>query len=206
MNQPKIKKSNRKFYNKWMYKSTIAFRNAFVVRYKNPQNTSFKIDEDVLDRYLAFFQDKDIDQYARRIERNIIDFYTNDPVIFDDFNREFHDILKCSYVPSEELLHIGDQKHCITVNQLPHGKYNYKVYLAPHKVKDKEHKKKYVDWLSAQQHILISEKVKEWFVDTSWNWDRRYIYVEDEKSLLFLKMRLPEAVGTVYTYRTPDKY
>lgn len=206
MNPLKPKKSNRKFYNKWFYKSTIGFHNAFVVRYKVPHKSMFKIDETILDRYLAFFQEKDPSTFARRVERNSIDFYTNDSDFFEEFNREFYDVLKCTWTPSEQLIKVGDEKHCITVNQLPHGKYNYKVYLAPHRVKDLEQKQQYVKWLSGQPNILISEKVKQWFIDTSWNWDRRYIYVEDEKALLLLKLRLSDAMGSVYTYKTADKY
>jgi hypothetical protein len=40
---------------------------------------------------------------------------------------------------------------------------------------------------------------------TEWNWDRRYVLVEDEGTLLMLKLRNPEVMGSVYNYVLSDK-
>jgi hypothetical protein len=53
--------------------------------------------------------------------------------------------------------------------------------------------------------VLISEVVKDWFIKTEWNWDRRYIFVEDAQTLLMLKLRNAEAIGRIYDYIIIDK-
>jgi len=40
---------------------------------------------------------------------------------------------------------------------------------------------------------------------TEWNWDRRYMYVEDEMTLLMIKMRSSEVLGRIYEYHIIDK-
>ena len=64
----------------------------------------------------------------------------------------------------------------------------------------------FIDWLSSQNSkVRISDTVKSWFLVTVWNWDRRYMYVEDEQTLLMLKLRKNEAIGTIYNYVLCDK-
>jgi hypothetical protein len=76
----------------------------------------------------------------------------------------------------------------------------------PHKIKDRKDKKEYVNWVSGQNNrILISDAVKEWFITTDWNWDRRYVLIEDSQTLLMLKLRNPEALGRIYDYVISDK-
>jgi type I restriction-modification system DNA methylase subunit len=70
---------------------------------------------------------------------------------------------------------------------------------------DKEGKAEYLSWLDKQKNVLISEAVKNWFMSTDWNWDRRYILVEDNKTLLFLHMRNADVLGKVYEYVLSDK-
>ena len=53
--------------------------------------------------------------------------------------------------------------------------------------------------------ILISPIVKDWFIKTEYNWDRRYVLVEDSQTLLLLKLRNSEALGRIYDYVISDK-
>ena len=53
--------------------------------------------------------------------------------------------------------------------------------------------------------ISLSESVKMWFITTDWNWDRRYVFVDNEQTLLLLKMRNCDAIGKVYEYKIGDK-
>jgi hypothetical protein len=53
--------------------------------------------------------------------------------------------------------------------------------------------------------IRMSKVVKAWFMYTDWNWDRRYLLVEDTPTLLMLQMRSGDAVGKVYEYAVVDK-
>ena len=74
------------------------------------------------------------------------------------------------------------------------------------RIRSKIDKRIYVEWIKGQHdRILISDAVKEWFVHTDWNWDRRYVLIEDSQTLLMLKLRNPEAIGRVYDYVISDK-
>jgi hypothetical protein len=51
----------------------------------------------------------------------------------------------------------------------------------------------------------MSEAVKTWFIHTDWNWDRRYILVDEESTLLMLKLRNSDFMGKIYEYVIVDK-
>ena len=55
------------------------------------------------------------------------------------------------------------------------------------------------------EKVRLSKIVKEWFIKTDWNWDRRYLLVEDTQTILMLQMRSGEAIGKVYEYVVVDK-
>lgn len=140
-----------------------------------------------------------------RIERNQLDIYTNDTDLYDTISDKFFHLVIQRSEPSDEIP-LNDN-NIINVKKLPHDCFHYKVYLRPHKLfKDYEAKKKYLNWIDTQApRISISHSVKQWFMTTDWNWDRRYIWVEDESTLLMLKLRNAEVCGKVYEYQICDK-
>jgi len=154
-----------------------------------------------------FLLGQDSSLWSKRIETHQMDFYTNDKNFYDEISKKFEHILLHKFEPSEESKDLLDQPQTIVAKKLPHNRYNFKVYLLPHKLKgDKEAKKKYVEWLKSQSpRITCTKAVESWFVKTDWNWDRRYVLVEDEKTLLMLKLRNSEAVGRIYNYVICDK-
>jgi hypothetical protein len=142
---------------------------------------------------------------TKRIERDSIDFYTNDRNVYENLSKTF--ILRLSH--RIELREGADQnsENIISVARYPHGKYQYKVFLKPYKFKnDLDLKKQYLSWLESQgDRIKISPAVKRWFIENNYNWDPRYIYVENEATLLLLSMRNSEAIGKVYKHHIIDK-
>ncbi len=151
---------------------------------------------------------KDKTLWSKRVERNYIDFYTNDLEIFEEIAKILPDRVKHRFAPESEAIDIlDDHSTNVAVKKLPHDRYKHKVYLLPHKMKnDKEGKLKYVDWLKKQcPKVTCTPAIEKWFVETDWNWDRRYILVEDESMLLMLKLRNSEVVGRVYNYILYDK-
>jgi hypothetical protein len=69
---------------------------------------------------------------------------------------------------------------------------------------DKEAKKQYIDWIKKQSpRITFTDAIATWFLSTEWNWDRRYVLVEDDHTLLLLKLRNSEVVGRIYNYVIP---
>lgn len=212
----KVKPTTRKFYDKWMYKVTLVLSGVSVLRqikledldtqlqhleYKNPYSLIKKA-IDNRDNLVAFancmlgFQEN---EWAKRIESSSIDIYTNNTVLYNKLKTEFAGLVDHCFEPENpELL---QSTSSVIVKKLPHGKYKYKVFLLPHKMKDVNDKHMYIEWLeSRSDKILLSEAVKKWFIATMWNWDRRYILVEDEPTLLMLKLRAADVVGRIHDY------
>ncbi len=171
-------------------------------------NTRAYTDRDYLYKISSYLATKNKDQWSKRVERTYIDFYTNDPVFFEEFSDLVADRIKHRFAPEQEAKDIlNDGSTNVAVKKLPHDRYKHKVYLLPHKMKnDKEGKQKYLDWLKKQMpKVTCTPAIERWFIQTDWNWDRRYILVEDESMLLMLKLRNSEVVGRVYNYVLYDK-
>ena len=202
----KTQQTKRKFYNKWLYKVTLNIKGVTQFRTKNLwEIQEFSTNQKLVKLACTLDQCPESDR-AIRVERSQVDVYTNDQVFFETVVNKFDDCLVHCFAPvsgSEDFL---DQKKTIISTKLPHNKYKYKVFLQPHKVTSTDEKIRWINWLDTQSdRVLISKSVKDWFISTKWNWDRRYLYVEDEQTLLVLKMKNPEALGSIYSYAVLDK-
>jgi hypothetical protein len=155
---------------------------------------------------LSYFLSQLKGEYFQRIERDIIDFYTNDPKIHSLFESTFSNLVRNSFVPRKNLLSELESNKYILCKKFPHNKYKFKIYLLPHKIKHNQDEKiRYVNWLKNNDKVSISDSTASWFIATNWYWDRRYIYVEDEQNLLLVRMRNPLALGRIYEYLICDK-
>lgn len=224
LKKPKIKLTKRKFYNKWLYKVTLEVGGAAVFRHASfdkikeyVENSkghgheyalSSKVysNRNLILKLTDYLESKDPKSYSKRIESSLFDFYTNDKEFYEEISTEFESVLIQKFEPSEKGLSILDEPNKVHVKKLPHGIYNFRVYLLPHKITDKSEKEKYMGWVRSQNpRIRCSEVVEDWFIKTNWNWDPRYVLVEDEKTLLMLKLRNSEAVGRIYNFIVSDK-
>jgi hypothetical protein len=222
MKQPK--QTKRKFYGKWLYKISLELIGAPVFRQVEMENVLDFLKEESkswrsstvrnawnnktnIKLYLDTILSYDKDLYTVRIETNTLDIYTNERSLYDELSFNCSVIVKDRYEPgsAEDLLEAGNYK--IVSKKYPHDKYKHKVYLQPHKLAHQtDEKVKYIQWVKGQgDKILISDTVTQWFMTTNWNWDRRYIYVDNESTLLMLKLRNPEVLGRVYDYVLSDK-
>jgi hypothetical protein len=175
-------------------------RNAFSTMTKAAANKETIIK---LSKFLSRWPE---DRWAKRIESSSIDLYTNDKEMYNLLLTEFEDLVKNCYEPDETIKTLLENTGSVIVKKLPHNKYHYKAFLLPHKIKSREERQDYIDWLATQgDRVLISEVVKDWFIKTEWNWDRRYIFVEDSQTLLMIKLRNAEAIGRIYDYIIIDK-
>lgn len=220
MLKPKL--TTRKFYNKWLYKVTLRVPGVAIFRLfklEDVPNLDFKVGSSIhstktkaannktniilLSKFLLKW---DATLWAKRIEQSNIDIYTNDKELYAQLLSKFTNTVSACSEPDESNLDLLEKSGCIIAKKLPHDRYHFKAFLLPHKIKDKESKKQFLDWIDGQgDRILISDSVKKWFIDTNWNWDRRYLLIEDEQTLLMLKLRNSEAIGRVYDYVISDK-
>ena len=221
----KTQKTNRKFYNKWIYKVSLQIKGSSIFRTHSlddikdfclapsPEKPNYSLHgrawqnrDQILD-LTEFLLNQKSTIWTKRIENVFMDFYTNDRNFYEELSLQFESAMLHRFEPDPETLDLLDTPQIILATKLPHNRYHYKVYLLPHKMAgDKESKKKYVDWLKSQDpRITCTPAVQKWFIKTDWNWDRRYVLVEDEHTLLMLKLRNSEVVGRVYNYIISDK-
>lgn len=217
--------TRKKFYGKWLYRVSFRMPGIAIMRMLTPDRVieflneshtdeslkysyhkkAYNNKEDIID-LCEFLSKQNLNSWHKRIEVSNIDIYTNDQIIFEELIRKFKHALISSSVPDLNRSTEYDNQNHIICTKLPHDRYKYKVFLRPHKMKyDKQGKTEYLSWLDNQKNVLISEAVKKWFINTDWNWDRRYILVEDHKTLLFLHMRNADVLGKVYEYVLSDK-
>jgi hypothetical protein len=191
-----------------LYKYHQIVEQAYVTGNMNPYSLGHKAfaNKEILSDLAVFLEPLDPETWAKRIETNTIDLYTNDKEMYRSVISKFSAHVVHNFEPEEADIATLENSGSIIVKKYPHGKYKFKVYLLPHKISDKEEKKYFLDWVDTQgTRVIISEAVKKWFIDTAWNWDRRYVLVEDEQSLLMLKLRAGSAIGRVYDYVIRDK-
>lgn len=217
----KKKTTSRKFYGKWLYKVTLKINGVSILRTNTLENTIGIVmlpESQNVSRYgvtrralsnpeeivslCKFLQTLNPDDYTKRLESNLIDFYTNDKNIYENFCNLFDSLITHHFEPEEKSVDLLAKSNYIVVSKFPHDKFRYKVYLTPHKLRqDRQRKQQFLSWLDTQNdRIRISDTVKDWFIKTEWNWDRRYVLVTDEATLLMMKMANPDAVGKVYEH------
>jgi hypothetical protein len=219
----KTKITTRRFYNKWLFKATLQIPGVAIFRLfnaktlatggwatptSNPYSTISKAlaNKDGIMTLSAFLDQYDKGSYGKRIESNSIDLYTNDRQFYDQLVKDFDYWLVHNFEPDPTTAGILENSKSIIVKQLPHHKYHYKVFLLPHKITNKQDKQSFIDWVETQgDRILMSDAVKRWFITTDWNWDRRYVHVQDEQTLLMLKLRGSQLIGQVHDYVIVDK-
>jgi hypothetical protein len=154
-----------------------------------------------------FLSDYDKTTWSQRIEHCCVDLYTNDIKFYLAVLTEFEQDVRQRSEPFENSIELLEDQRIILSKKLPHNRYRYKVYLQPHRLAtDPQAKRQYLNWIEGQNdRITLTDSVKSWFMRTEWNWDRRYVLVEDEQTLLMLKLRNSEVMGRVYNYIISDK-
>jgi len=219
---PTPKKTKKKFYNKYIYKITLNLKGSVSLRYNSLDEVLNKcVQQDFSagtkwrDRVFKELRDNShhwikligiLNQYdnktwSKRLEGDYIDFYTNDKSMYETIGSEFEQFCVLRSQPEkgkeQQLLESNKEIFC---KKLPHDKYQFKVYLKPHRVR-RDEKAALANWLDNQRpNITFTSSIKKWLLSTESNWDRRYIYVDNESTLLMIKLRSSEVLGRVHKY------
>ena len=144
-------------------------------------------------------------KWAKRIETDCIDIYTNDKDLYDTIYNELTTSVRHRFEPDIDNLDLLDKKYTTVVKKLPFNRYNYRVYLNPLKCSFDE-RESFIRWVDSQNgKIKMTNAVKHWFSHAIVNWDRRYILIEDKDVLLMAKLKCAKALGKVYTFEVADK-
>lgn len=221
----KIKLSHKKFYNKWLYKVSIRVPGISIIRSMgitaatnfcsgpNPNKKQYAVYQKAWENrqqllsVITFLESSDQNIFFKRLETHTIDIYTNDKNFYNDVFHNFSQHVLYRAEPKTLDINLLNQANSIVVTKYPHDRYKHKVFLLPHKLKhDKISKSKFIDWVENQRpRVTCTAALKEWFIKTEWNWDPRYILVEDDKTLMLLKLRNSDVIGRVYNYVLCDK-
>lgn len=216
----KIQISKKKFYHKFDYKITLRIEGCESLRYHSIPDSRKFLETNVFPRFYISDQSKlnvlrnkdilielcdiltsyEIDDWQKRIERGSIDIYSKNFKIIEKIQERLCDNVTSIFKTTNDIT----EPYTIRVKKLPNDIYKYRVFLLPHKLKNnKEEKKRYTEWIKNQKgKIKITTAVENWFDKTDWNWDPRYVLVDEESTLLMLKLRNPELVGRVYRFVT----
>lgn len=208
------KPTKKLFYGKWLYKVSYNIDGCSFIRHKSfdsientidqlvPSNTYHRKIINSKDDLLTLVNKLKLvskDSYDIRTETNIIDVYTNDEAFFNSLLVLMPEKVRFAQKPEQKLT----DKKTILVKKYPQNRYTMRVYLKPHKM-DLSDKGEYVRWIKSVNGVSISDAVSQWFITTHWNWDRRYILVDNEKTLLMLKLKNSSVIGTVYNLVIQD--
>ena len=218
--------TRRKFYGKWLYKVTVNVPGVSIFRMKSisdimlfcvsdlpeepyeysTKDKAYKNRKDIL-CLAELFNSWEDTAWAKRIELNTMDIYTNDLEKYIEAGQKLTNLITQKFEPNLNFIKDLNISTNVVVKKYPHKRYKHKVYLLPHKMdQDRVVRQEYLDWIDSQSpRILISTAVKTWFIKTHWNWDRRYVLVEDPQTLLMLKLRNSDVAGKVYDYVLADK-
>jgi len=222
---PTAKKTKQKFYNKFVYKTNLRIKASELLRYYSfdqiidnnllydPKvwtrgNDRFRdavieLDQSDKERFLNFLnllKTYDKKDYQLRIEGLGLDVYTNEDDLYETLCSDFSENIERRWAPEQgQKQEILNSTRKIFVKHLPHFKYAYKVFLHPHKIQGD--RKSIVEWFSKQtDKTSISDSIVQWMLKQNQNWDRRYILVEDDQTVLMLRLRCPELIGPVHQY------
>lgn len=221
---PTPKRTRHKFYNKWLYKTTLSLEGGNLLRLDSrkelddflncdsaPRSVSYNIWKSRawnarhdMKTLLEILDSYDDTLWSTRIESGWIDVYTNEKSLYDKISKKLGTLLVHRFEPDIEKIDLLNDRNGKTmlVKKLPQGRFNYRVYLLPHTLKNKEdEKERFLEWLEAQKpRVTCTDSIKAWFRKNKTNWDRRYVLVEDEGTLMMMKLRNPDVVGTVYKF------
>lgn len=210
-----IKITKKKFYNKWNYKINFFILGAnyfriFDGRLDNHDYSSYfrtKADFATIKKLVDELLNFEKTEYQTRVEHNWFDVYTNNEKIYNVLVENFKEFICYTSIPKDEEVLSEHGFIPISTKKLPHNQYSFKAFLKPHVLKNNvEAKENYLNFLNLQKpRIKISKSVESWFMETNYNWDPRYIYVEDKNTLLMLKMKNTPVLGRIYEYVLDDK-
>lgn len=222
---PKIQPTKRKFYNKWLNKLSFYLPGGRLLSFYDSSdvlkivddptsakgywrdNRAFEMAEARDDWYKFIFLLNTIPNngFQKRSESDVINIYTNDQNFIKCAKSDLSHRIVELYEPTEESLKLltTDEK-VLLVSKLPYNKFNYRVIIKPHKLKQ-DQKEQFITFLENNPGIGIQDSVKTFIRTNDMNWDRRYVYVDTEQTLTMLKLAFIDAVSTIHRYVLNDK-
>jgi len=144
-------------------------------------------------------------EWGKRIEWPYIDIYSNSRSLYEELSELFADNIVHKFEPVPGTENQFTSPRTIVVKHLPHNKYSHKVFLSPHKGSVHERDTMLKFFKTHNDKIKCTPAVNRWIKMATTNYDRRYVLVQDEPTLLMLKLSCGKLVGSTYTFKIIDK-
>lgn len=209
----KIKRTPKLFYKKYAYKIELRVKGAHSIRYSGVDYTIDMCDQHLAGQTIFKFRDYDHDdlenlkKFAKtikkylksdvksRAEYNTFNFYLEEKTQFDKMVKHLKPWIRSVTQPTsdEDLAALLDNNKVVICNKLPLKRYKYRVFI--NRRMPVNRRENFYNWLeNYNDTIRISAGSKRWMQGHGWMYDP-FMYVEDSKLLLMVKMSLGEYAG-----------
>jgi len=131
-----------------------------------------------------------------RQEWRTVSFYTNDHAQYEDLKLKFSPwIISVSVPPTDDCAaYLLNNRDHVLCNNLPHRKYEYRIYLKPNAPETT--RKKFYDWAANyKDSIHISPTTKRWLRGDKLYIGTPFFYLTGDKFLTLVKLFLGDNVS-----------
>jgi len=215
------KKTNKKFYNKYVYKIalftdlaraidlriTLALRDNLKYSFidsKLRATSKNQVALNMATELTPFFASKEC---RRRVEGHHFNVFTTTKEDFDKILKITEKFVKEVHEPSSEedlkFFENNSSKKILT-DALPYGKYKYKIYMKYNMAQDKRVLVNKITTVHGK-NIKLSKQTSEWLkFSQRWCWSP-YMYVTDSSSLTMLTLMLGDNIKKIEEYVLRDE-
>jgi hypothetical protein len=223
-----IKKINKLFYGKYPYKVSTFSKGASLLvhcgydfvekfcndpkqtearnylwkrtRFSQEQKDDLKRYSNKVNKYVINEDQKDI---KTRAEMSYVDFYTTDYALYQEIQAETKEWIREIAEPASQadldFMKVNGTKKLL-VDQLPHGKYEYKISLKTNISSDK--RQTLINWLGRykQEQIHVSKETSRWLRNERKWANEPFLYVNNGPMLSLVGMFLTGNIRKVDNY------
>jgi hypothetical protein len=210
-------KTNKLFYGKWPYKLTVVQQGCWTVRYAGIPlartwngpgwATAFDLHSDRVKfiRFLDALEPFVTQDIQMRVERNTLNLYCKNKELLEQMSINLAEWAKELHEPAsqDELEFIMNQSSKkLLCSQLPHTKYQYKVYFK--QTTSPDVKIKFASWISNyKDSIKTTKSAQNWLLNKSWMYNP-FVYVDSKSTLSMVILFLGNNVQKIEEYIVRD--
>lgn len=217
----KIHKTSKLYYGKYPYRVETRIRGGNMIKHKQDineilksippwQSNNFKT-TDIANLVNYFHASKEFfdEGFKRRAEGSFVTYYTDSHSEYTRICNKLNQWIYCCHEPDSDfdLDMLRSKRNIIMCDKLPHGKYQYKMFL---KSRMSENQKlTFLKWSENYGDNIEIPKSTYKYLAWSNRYSNRYsenysIYIKDQKLLMMAHLFLGENIRKTYEYVLRD--